>query len=373
MEEKEIFSLKLKDNKQRIPTKEEAINALFEVYNDAGIAYFPQMSFIELYYKVYGRPIERKDYFFNFIDGKPSVVTIRNSDTYAAKINLSFFQTLYDAAIASLRTDDNNFILVYESALICAVCSNRYMRIDWIMSNDDADSICKLFEGATPYSEEIDNTKFYIAFQDNRVNGLGVLEETLNAPDIDIKKSYNDDIPYERMKDCLSREDNCLMLFYGQPGTGKTTLIKKLIGEIKRKFIIMDPTAFKTVSESQFLSFLSENKGSIIVLEDCEKLLLSRDEGGNAAIGTLLNLSDGIVGDALKTKILCTFNTDINSIDKALTRKGRLSLKYEFKKLSLEKTKKIYTEATEEMTLADIYNVSNENDFSKNNKKSIGF
>ena len=63
----------------------------------------------------------------------------------------------------------------------------------------------------------------------------------------------------------------------------------------------------------------------------------------------------------------------MKDIDKALLRKGRLSMKYEFKKLSVDKAKKIYPKADSEMTLADAYFAENENDFSKEEKRSIGF
>ena len=87
----------------------------------------------------------------------------------------------------------------------------------------------------------------------------------------------------------------------------------------------------------------------------------------------MLNLTDGIVGDVFGVKFICTFNSNVKDIDKALLRKGRLSMKYEFKKLSVDKVKKIYPKADSEMTLADAYFAENENDFSKEEKRAIGF
>jgi ATP-dependent 26S proteasome regulatory subunit len=42
--------------------------------------------------------------------------------------------------------------------------------------------------------------------------------------------------------------------------------------------------------------------------------------------------------DALKLKIICTANCKMDEIDNALLRKGRILTKYEFKKLSIDKT-----------------------------------
>jgi ATP-dependent 26S proteasome regulatory subunit len=84
----------------------------------------------------------------------------------------------------------------------------------------------------------------------------------------------------------------------------------------------------------------------------------------------MLNLTDGIIGEAFGVKFICTFNCPVNKIDKAVLREGRLSLIYEFKKLSLEKTKELLPTATEPMTLAEIYNTDDNGN--KNKDKKIG-
>ena len=191
--------------------------------------------------------------------------------------------------------------------------------------------------------------------------------------EIDIKKNYNDDLPIDRIKEILNADGAGLLMFYGTPGGGKTTLVRYLMQEIERKFIFIEPSMIDSISNSKLLEFLTNHTGSVIVLEDCEKLLVSREDGGNKTLGTLLNLTDGIVGDLLGIKFICTFNCSLSKIDDALIRKGRLSLKYEFKELALDKVKKIYPDAKTAMTLADAYNANVENDYSKNEKKMIGF
>ena len=70
-----------------------------------------------------------------------------------------------------------------------------------------------------------------------------------------------------------------------------------------------------------------------------------------------------------------SFNTSLSNIDKALLRKGRLTLKYEFKKLAKDKVKKLIPEEEikQDMSLADIYNFKEENDYSKKQTSTIGF
>jgi SpoVK/Ycf46/Vps4 family AAA+-type ATPase len=134
---------------------------------------------------------------------------------------------------------------------------------------------------------------------------------------------------------------------------------------------------FNYITDSSFIKFLLDYKDSIFILEDCESLLVSRDGEKNSAIQTLLSISDGILGDSLKIKFICTFNTDLNNIDKAILRKGRLKVKYEFKDLTKDKVEKIFekqnipTEYAKEMPLCDAYNFS-EDDYNENISK-IGF
>ena len=80
---------------------------------------------------------------------------------------------------------------------------------------------------------------------------------------------------------------------------------------------------------------------------------------GNGLLSTILNLTDGILGDMFKIKFICTFNCKKSDIDSAMLRKGRLSLMYEFKKLSVDKVRKILNDNSiqEEKTLANVYNL----------------
>ena len=237
-----------------------------------------------------------------------------------------------------------------------------------------------IFNSLKPFfdkSHQEDKVEFGIAAIDAS-NSIYTTWYDYKAITVDIDKNYNDDFkePYNRLRSIIETPDQADLIFlYGDPGTGKTTIIKHLISEYPDKeFIFIDGNLLYNASPEKLISYFLECQNTIFILEDCEKALMSRDEGYNPVMTTLLNLTDGIISDVLGIKIICTFNTNIKNIDQALLRKGRLSMKYEFKKLSKDKASILLGEtATEDMTLADIYHYKEENDYSKKITKKIGF
>ena len=88
-------------------------------------------------------------------------------------------------------------------------------------------------------------------------------------------------------------------------------------------------------------------------------------------------MSDGLLSDIFNIKFICTFNTAIDKIDKALLRKGRCKINYEFKELAakkvevLNKKHNLGIKNIQDMTLADIYNYTE--DVTEKKPKKIGF
>jgi hypothetical protein len=207
-------------------------------------------------------------------------------------------------------------------------------------------------------------------------NGIDERKLMFDSQRIDLKKNYNDDLPWNELKEFVRSGKEGLAILYGPAGTGKTTLLKKLIQENpKKEFILINSKDLENPDSEGYLEYFLEDKNRIFILEDCEKLLLSRNQGGGSnQLVTILNMADGLLGSTLKTKFICTFNTDLRNIDEALLRKGRMRLKYYVGPLCLEKTRILANDVTiqKEMTLAEIYN-QEENDFSKTSQKRIGF
>lgn len=194
---------------------------------------------------------------------------------------------------------------------------------------------------------------------------------------IDIEQNYNEDF-YDlnpKIIDDLSDDKSGVHIFHGVPGSGKSTYIKYLINNVDKKFIYCPSSVTFQLSDPNFIKLMArQGEGCILIIEDAEEALIGQGSSRNSAVSNLLNLSDGIIGDALRIQIIATFNTEFKNIDPAILRKGRLLSLYEFKELGVEKAQNLLTSLgskdiiTSPMTLADIYNY-NSADFVIHDKK----
>ncbi|CAF0860843.1 unnamed protein product [Adineta ricciae] len=168
------------------------------------------------------------------------------------------------------------------------------------------------------------------------------------------------------IKNLNKKEGKGIVLLHGIPGSGKTHYIRYLIHEIQEKTLVyVPPDMAKEISSPEFLPFLMQYQNSILIIEDAENIIKDRNETlvPSQAVANLLNLSDGLLGDAMHQQIIATFNCDLTTIDPALLRKGRLIANYEFNKLDLESSKILSDKlgfgtenVTMPMTLAEIFN-----------------
>ena len=264
---------------------------------------------------------------------------------------------------AFLVTDTEMIVLYYKNLL---VYTEEPDVPEWVKS-------CMVFPKDEKRSYE------YIVF--NSSSGeFETIPLDIDMKDINIKDSYNDDLPNDAIMDFFDSDDSGLVVLHGEPGTGKSTYIRHIIANCKNRCIYLDQNSFKSITDSSFIKTLIKYENSIIIIEDCESLLMDREDENNSEISALLNISDGILGDSFKFKVLCTFNSELSTIDKALLRKGRLKIRYKFDKLNKKKVKKLVKKLgfkdvpDEDMTLADLFNYSHKADYmTVKESKKIGF
>jgi Cdc6-like AAA superfamily ATPase len=257
------------------------------------------------------------------------------------------------------------------------VAFNNTIGGTWLKIYYDAESIdksefqeiienLKKFVSVFNYEESFEN-KISLVVSDN--GRLSLSDFQFKDFSIKIDQNYNDDFSavhnkiFEKLQEDKSKG---LVLLHGKPGTGKTTYIRHLIQNCKKRKIYLPSDLSHELSLPNFIPFLQNHVNSILIIEDAENIIQQRHGGGSGAIANLLNLTDGLLSDVLNIQIVCTFNTSISKIDSALLRKGRLIASYGFEELSIEKSKQLVNEnelnfeVTQPMTLAEIFNHSPE-------------
>ncbi|MBZ9631629.1 AAA family ATPase [Salegentibacter sp. LM13S] len=213
-------------------------------------------------------------------------------------------------------------------------------------------------------------------------HGLDNKKIDFTKPDLDLSKSYNDDFPrfHSKMLKILQEDNKSgLHLLYGKPGTGKSTYIRYLCGLVKKEIVFLPGQMAQNLDNIAMTKYLMDNPNSVLVIEDAEELIVSRDNQRNSNLAMILNITDGILGESLGIQIIATFNTDVQRIDPALKRKGRLKSAYEFKALSAEKANHLLIDQSvnystvDDMTLAEIYNINEEKQYKYPARKAVGF
>lgn len=221
---------------------------------------------------------------------------------------------------------------------------------------------------------------------------LGKTAKTLSAEDLDLHYGHEFSDFHEKLTTLLKSDSKGLIIFHGEPGTGKTYYIRMLLKDLvkSKKNVLYVPSNFiDSFLDPNFITFLSDwildqNNPTIILLEDAECLVESRESGVRSlGISNLLNITDGILNDILGTQIILTFNTDLDYIDSALLRPERLIARKEFSYLTQEESNLLLNhlgiehEATGNMTLAEIYSLKNKRSVLYHNikqkKSKVGF
>jgi hypothetical protein len=209
----------------------------------------------------------------------------------------------------------------------------------------------------------------------------------INLPetfDIGLNYGKNFESVSEKMIKSLHENSSGLYMLHGRPGTGKTTYIRYLASVLK-KDVIFFPTSFvDEITNPSILSLLKKKQDCVMILEDAEKALTKRSLSDQPSlVSTLLNMTDGILGDILKLNVIVTYNCDRQDIDEALLRRGRLKAEYSFQGLKQDEAKKLIKKLDidikpeDNMTLADIYYAKSDEELIGNiktlEKPKIGF
>ncbi len=312
--------------------------------------------------------IEVKTFYVREYNATPCISFINNLDTvkvfeYINNGNAGRVLKTYQRNYYSWQHKQQEFsytVFKLENKVMIEV-GNEYAEI--LFGNNNyayANDLMQLFSTMKAAEKEED---FEINIITQNSNGLDLKQLEIKPTVLDIDLYYNDDFKPidEVIKKRLGKEnDKGIILLHGLPGTGKTTYLRHLIGSIKKKVLFVSPSVAGNLMNPEFIDLLIDNPNAVVIIEDAENIIMDRKYSPNSSVSNLLNISDGLLSDCLNVQIICTFNSDLNLVDNALMRKGRLIAKYEFGKLDTAKAQALSNHLglkniiNKPMTLAEI-------------------
>lgn len=291
-------------------------------------------------------------------------------------------EILKDEDLTQIKNDvyvnkENNLLIDFYEQTIKNVESVQAMYFEYSL-NFDITSFLLKYEEQLKKVEEKKGFKMNLITMNNG-NPSSLTTYSNKIVSIDKENSYNLSTTVDTIMEDILSDKSGLIIFNSFPGAGKSSLIKYLSQELKDKeFYFLNNNNIHILSNPEFTTYCLHNlKNCVLVLEDCEKALTSRDINKGFDISNILNITDGIMGDLLNLKIIATLNTT-DKLDTALLRKGRLIRQVTFNPLSevqvinLSNSLGIKIDKPKEMMLCDVYNYENSGTEVKQSSK-IGF
>lgn len=157
-------------------------------------------------------------------------------------------------------------------------------------------------------------------------------------------------------------DEGRLMIWHGEPGTGKTFAIRSLLMAWRDRFnfvivtdpekLLASPSYYYEVASAPNMNAVpgaqsnddddqdpnySKKKRLLFIIEDSGDLISTESRRKHwDKFGKLLNITDGLIGQGREDIFLLTFNEELREIDPAIVRPGRCISKLEFQKFPLE-------------------------------------
>lgn len=302
---------------------------------------------------------------------------------FIKEVNLPYDSYTFDYRIGSNYNSLGNYILHLKDLFLYFDGSTAYI----IFPENflyEKDNVLQVLMGLMKNykTPKLQKNKMYVIYRSDeglKKKSFPINKKRLN---IDLNENYNDgftEVSKEIVDKLNDEKKTGLVILHGSPGTGKTSYIRYLTSKLTRNIIFISPDMVDYITSPEFLPFLMDNSDSVLIIEDAEPALKKRmSDGRTGAVSNILNMTDGLLSDCLNISIVATFNTNVQDIDDALLRKGRLLKSYKFDKLKKDKAKKLLekngkdSNINEDMSLAEIYFKEDEviEDFEFNRRKT---
>lgn len=277
----------------------------------------------------------------------------------------------------------------------------------WGASKEDARSVCAALHTAFPKKKVQNSNDVPFAFWRATATGADYSVRDLACPAWEeIAQNYPDTVK-SRIIQVVDMQDPTsvgkVILWHGTPGTGKTYAVRALAREWATKLdatveVILDyENVFANAEymssvllddgvEKDLKRRMCERRGvpvgegtplRLIIIEDGASLFATGCRNTNG-FSRFLNLTDGLIGQGLKTVFVLTANEEIGSIDEAVYRTGRCLQELNFAPFSECEASAWLTshgsnEVAKQCTLAGLYAQLNGKSVQSSQHGGLGF
>ncbi|CAG7580503.1 MAG: putative ATPase [uncultured marine phage] len=227
-------------------------------------------------------------------------------------------------------------------------CSNLTFYYNQInLCVNDLNELLMAFQGAMQSQEEVETEKNIFCASLSQSNQLELTHMNIDIKewdDSDIDKFYDNQTikKVRKMTKKINKEDKGIHVMCGPRGCGKTNFLSLSLSKIKKKVIYIPLTMLEhTLNNIDFATFLSMNKDSLVIIDDCENYFNKMHQKSNIYVSNVLQLLDSINSDNMGVHIILSMNISSDNIDQNLLKCNNFLSLIEFKKLKGKKARKL--------------------------------
>lgn len=290
----------------------------------------------------------------------------------APVLDIHEFAQLHSMRLVASRGDTQRDFTDY---LLVAETKDWYLRL--YVDDDDISGhvVSQSPEMSSDLLEKLDLDRYMVELEDVETSmkfwmmgshGMEQHNRSLVFPEfVDIVGAYPDKVgaALTALSETELSESGNIILFWGPPGTGKTTAIRALARKWRDDAtfnVIIEPDlVFGAYSNIYQMKERSGTKKSIFVIEDSDELIRADGKARTGqALSKLLNMTDGLIGQGMDFNVIITTNEPISKLHPALVRAGRCLADIHFPPLSKDEAEKRFPDkafSSTEVTLADAY------------------
>ena len=286
---------------------------------------------------------------------RPNKILIHN--TYSGK--------LFDEVISKYIIEKNIFTevipdteeLIINDKLFIKIdddCYLSYIVADRLSESSFIDSIsfyyANGYEKVQEFIDELNDCVLDYEDDSNKlntislsINGLEIEPVSLHNIDLDNVDNYYNSDTFRRVEKAvkqIKKADKGLTVFYGERGSGKTSIINYISSKLDRIVIFIPNNMIDhTINNPEFRKFIKKYDKPVLVLDDCEIVFTDNYGRSNMFTSNLLQMVDGFLSDSINCNIVTIFNIDDEEeIDPSLLECNNLIDVIEFEMLSGEES-----------------------------------